>query len=312
VSTSATEREARQRLRLGLTLAVAAYGLWGIAPLYFRWLHDVPSVEIVAHRVFWSFVLLLVVVRLSGRWPELATVLRSPARLGRLGLTGILIGANWALFIWAIEQERVVAASLGYFVNPLLNVALGFALLGERLRPLQTAALALAVVGVALETRALGHLPLLSLALAGSFAFYGLVRKVWPEDPFVGLLLETVVLLPVAAVAVVWLQGLAELRADDSAGYLGALALAGVVTTAPLLCFAGAAPRLRLSTIGFTQYLAPSLQFLLAVFAFGEPFESARLVSFGIIWTALAVFTADALVAERRRPFFERPRGASS
>lgn len=305
MSRSAPPGEVERSVRVGLLLAVSAYGLWGIAPLYFRWLDDVPSVEIVAHRVFWSFVLLVLVVQISGRGGALRAVLRSPRRVGRLALTGLFIGTNWALFIWAIEQERVVAASLGYFVNPLLNVALGFLLLGERLRPLQTAALALAVAGVALETRALGHLPVLSLALAGSFAFYGLVRKVWPEDPFVGLLIETVVLLPLAGAAVLWLQGLADLRADDSPGHLGALALAGVVTTAPLLCFAGAAPRLRLSTIGFTQYLAPSLQFLLAVFAFGEPFEAERLLSFACIWVALAVFTTDAAVAERRRAYVE-------
>lgn len=293
-------------VRLGLTLAISAYGLWGIMPLYFRWVGEAGSAEVLAHRVFWSVVLLLAVVAATGRSASGLALARDPARLGRLVATGLLIGSNWVIFIYSIEIERVVEASLGYFINPLLTVALGFLVLRERLRPAQLIALLLAGAGVVLETIALGRLPLISLLLAGTFGVYGLIRKLWPEDPFIGLLAETLVLLPVALVTFVVLWRAGSLSSAQDAGMFAALMLAGVVTALPLLCFSGAAARLRLSTLGFTQYIAPSMQFLMAVFLFQEPFEVLRVLNFGLIWLALAIITADAIWQERRKPAFAR------
>lgn len=303
---SGPSAESANEVRLGLALALSAYMLWGVMPLYFRWVGAAGSAEILAHRVLWSVVLLVGVVLLSGRGARARALLREPARLRLLLATGLLIGGNWTLYVYSIEIGRVLEASLGYFINPLLNVALGFLVLGERLRRAQLLALLLASAGVLLETFALGRVPWIALALAGSFGCYGLVRKVRPEDPFIGLLAETLILLPIALATFAVLHATGALASATDPGLLAALTLAGAVTTLPLLCFSGAAPRLRLSTLGFVQYVAPSLQFLLAIFAFGEPFDALRLVNFGLIWLALAIVTVDALVQDRRKPAFAR------
>ena len=286
----------------GGLFAAAAYGIWGVAPIYFRWLEDVGAWQIVAHRVLWTALLLLPLIAWLGGTARLVAVLRDRRRLGWLVLSGLLIGGNWLLFIHAVISERILEASLGYFVNPLVSLVLGMLFLGERLRPIQWLAVLLATAGVANEILRFGAVPWLGLALALSFGFYGLVRKRLGVDSFTGLAVESWLLVPVAALFLVG-NGLAGQDAfTRSARDAIGLVLAGPVTMAPLLCFAAAASRLQLSALGFFQYIAPTLQFLLAIHVFGEPFEAAQWLTFGPIWTALGLFSVGALQVQRRAP----------
>lgn len=273
--------------RAGAFFAIAAYGLWGIVPVYWKWLNDVPALELLAHRVLWSalFVAALVV---AARKLGAARAALTPRTLAYLGASTVLIGANWGLFIWSVQTKRILQASLGYYVNPLVNVLLGVVVLGERLRRPQVIAVALATVGVVVMAVQKGSLPWISLVLAGTFAAYGLLRKTAPVDALVGLLVETVLLVPFA-LAFVWLRGSAVGRSTPS--HLLLLACAGPVTALPLLFFTAAARRLPLSTLGFFQYLSPTLQFLLAVMVYGERLTLADVVAFAAIWLALFVFT---------------------
>lgn len=273
--------------RAGALYAVAAYGLWGVVPIYWKWLNDVPALELLAHRVVWSsvFVTLLVVAM---RKLAATRAALTPRTLAYLGASTLLIGANWGLFIWAVQTKRILQASLGYYVNPLVNVVLGVVVLGERLRRPQVIAVALAALGVLVMAIQKGSLPWISLVLAGTFAAYGLLRKTAPVDALVGLLIETALLVPFA-LAFVWLRGTVVGRATS--GHLLLLACAGPVTALPLLFFTAAARRLPLSTLGFYQYLSPTLQFLLAVTVYGERLTAADVVAFAAIWVALFVFT---------------------
>ena len=295
----------------GAAFAVAAYGIWGVAPLYFRWLDDVGAWQIVAHRVLWTALLLPPILWVTGSLPRLRALFADRRRLAGLLVTGVLIGGNWSLFIYAVLAERVIEASLGYFINPLVSLLLGVFLLGERPNPLQWCAVALAAVGVANELVSFGSLPLLALALAFSFGFYGLLRKRLDVDSFTGLTVESWLLLPIAF-GYLLLNGQAGHDAfTRSAGDALALMLAGPVTMVPLLCFSAAALRLRLGTLGFFQYIAPTLTFLLAIGIFGEPFLPAQLFTFVPIWAALALFTFAAL-RERSRGARPLATGAST
>ena len=291
----------------GLLYGLAAYGLWGLVPLYFKALARVPPAEVLAHRIIWSVVFLAALVSLGGRWPELVRCLRSGKILAALLTSTLLIAVNWFVFIYGVASGQLVEASLGYFINPLVSVLLGMAFLGERLRVGQLLALALAALGVVILAVATGRLPWIALTLATSFGLYGFVRKIIPVDGLTGLSVETTLLFPAAAGYLVYL-GLAGEAAwgtiDRATDVL--LPLSGVVTTVPLICFGQAARRLRLSTLGFLQYLSPSLAFLLAVGLFGEPFTPVQVTSFACIWTALALYSVDSVLGFRRRG----PKGA--
>jgi len=284
--------------RAGLLYGVAAYGLWGLLPLYFKALGGVGPLEVLCHRVLGSAVLLWGWVWLRNSRQEVRAALR-PRVLGLLSLTGLLIAANWLVYIWAVMNSRVVEASLGYFVNPLLSLALGVVFLRERLRPVAWAAVGLAAAGVGLEAFQQGGLPWPALALASSFAFYGLLRKLAPVEAALGLAVETALLAPLALAALVWLGLDGQLVFLRRSGQLdGLLILAGLITAVPLVCFNRAVRLLPLSTAGFLQYLAPSGQFLLGVLAFHEPMPEGRWWAFAFIWAALALFSLD--LARRR------------
>ncbi len=279
----------------GLLYALGAFGLWGLSPLYWRLLAHVPPHEILLHRVVWSAVFLLWFAR--SRREELRRAATATKTSGILILTTALIGLNWYLYIKAIADRRVLDTSLGYYINPLVNVALGVLVLRERMRPLQGAAAALATAGVGWLVWSRGELPLLSLTLAFTFAAYALLRKVAPVDALAGLSFETFVLTPPCVAALAWLAFRGRVPPDLRTWLL--LAGGAAVTALPLLWFVEAARRLNLKTMGFLQFTSPTLQFLIAVFAFGEPLPRERLISFALIWLGVLLYCADAALAPR-------------
>ncbi len=285
--------------RVGVLYAVGAYGLWGVFPVYFKLVRQVPAVEVLAHRIIWSLVLLVILLAVRGNWSVLRAALSRRRNLVTLGATTLLIASNWLLFIWAVAHDYVLQASLGYFINPLVNVLLGFVFLRERLRRWQTLAVALAAVGVTYMTVAGGQFPGMALFLAGSFGLYGLLRKVANIEALVGLTIETGLLTPLAGAYLAYQMAVGRAVFGSRLDLSLILLLAGVITATPLLWFTEAARRLRLATLGFIQYLAPTGHFLLAVAAFGEPFTRAHLVTFGCIWAALAIYTFDTARAVR-------------
>jgi chloramphenicol-sensitive protein RarD len=285
--------------RIGVLYGLAAYTFWGLAVFYFKAIASVPPLEILAHRILWSVPLLLAWLAARGRLDDLRAALRTRRTLALLLASTLLIAANWLVFILAVATGHVVQASLGYYINPLLNVLLGMVFLGERLRPVQWASVLLAVTGVAWLTVSFGSLPVISLILAGTFGLYGLLRKTVPADGPVGLTVETGLLLPVMIGFLVFRAARGEMVfLHDRRTIDLLLLLAGLVTTLPLLWFTNAVRRLRLATIGFLQYLSPSLQLLIAVTVYGEPFTRTHLVTFSFIWAALGLYSLDAL---RRR-----------
>lgn len=296
------ETAERQRTRQGLLCAFGAYGLWGLIPLYFKVLAHVAPLEMLAHRIVWCFLLLVGVVVWRGRGRELRQALRTWPVVRTLFITTVLIGLNWLVFIHAVTSGQVLQTSLGYFIAPLMNVLLGVVFLGERMRSGQLAGIALAAVGVITLGVLGGQFPWIALSLAVSFGFYGLLRKTVAVDGLLGLLVETALILPVAGLYVAFLEG-TDSGAFSTTGTATVvlLVLSGPVTAVPLLLFTEAARRLRLATLGFVQYLSPTLQFLSAVLLFGEPFSTPQLVSFGCIWAAVGVYTFDSLQAYRRR-----------
>jgi chloramphenicol-sensitive protein RarD len=279
----------------GLVPAVAAFLAWGLFPIYFHALHGVPSTEILAHRIVWSAVFLSVLVTLAGRWGEWKHALSRWQTARVYLLSTSLVTVNWLLYIWAVSTGQVLEASLGYFINPLVNVLFGVFFLGEKLRPRQAAAFGLAGVGVLVLVARLGVFPWLALALALTFGGYGLVRKMAGIDPLVGLLVETSLVAPLGLglICFVAFKGTGALGRDPFTTLL--LCGAGVVTAMPLIWFARGVRGLKLSTIGLIQYLAPTLQFLSAVVLFHEPFGAAHAAAFGCIWVSLALYSADAL-----------------
>ena len=296
------EEQHRRSARAGFGFGLLAYSLWGFFPLYFKAVASVPPLEVVSHRIAWSLALLLAVVILRGRFAELRHAFRTPRTLGTLVATALLISTNWLVFIIAVEHGQVLQSSLGYFITPLVNVLLGFLFLKERLRGWQRASLLLAMAGVLILTVAGGSVPWAALILAFTFGSYGLLRKVVAVDSLLGLTVETLVLGPVAVGYLLFLAGAgrsAFLAGPPSLTVL--LASAVVVTSVPLLLFAAAARRLRLATIGFLQYLTPSLHFLLAVALYGEPFTPVHLASFACIWAGLLLYSWDALRGVRTR-----------
>ena len=288
--------------RNGVILAFGAYLLWGLLPLYLKQIMDVPALQIVAHRMVWSLVLIVIVVLALGRLRGIRTALRTRGTFALLALSAILIANNWLLYTWAILNGHVLEASLGYFINPLVNVALGMVFLKEKLRRVQGVAVALAVCGVLVMLVAQGGAVWLSLALALSFGLYGLVRKVVAIDALGGLAVETALLGPVALAWLWWsaATGVGAFGIDRTTDLL--LMAGGIFTAVPLLLFAAAARRLKYTTIGLIQYLTPTLVFIQGVLLFGEKLTTVHFVTFGLIWAGLVVYAIDSLRAGRATP----------
>ena len=289
------------RMNPGYVYALLAFGMWGLFPLYLKQVASVPPLELVAHRSAWSLVFLLGILALLRRWAWLADLRRQPRQWLVFTGTAALLSVNWLVYVYAVTGGHVLDASLGYFINPLVNVLLGVLVLRERLKPAQWLAVALAAAGVLWLTWQGGRLPWVALVLAVSFAIYGLLRKTATLGALEGLTLETLVLAPIVLPALLWFTlqpGGAMARGDWALN--GLLWLAGPLTALPLLFFAAAARRLPLATVGLMQYLSPSLQFLLGVYVFHEPLQPARLVGFVLIWAALAVYSGHAWWASRR------------
>lgn len=285
----------------GVLSAALAYAAWGLFPIYFKLLAEVPALEVVAHRTLWCMVFVVGLLALLRRWAWLGQVLRQPRVLLAFAASALLLSANWLVYVWAVQHEHVLDASLGYFINPLVNVALGFAFLHERPRRGQWLAVGLAGLGVLWLTVLTGKAPWVALVLAGTFGVYGLLRKVAALGPLEGLALETMLLTPLAAAALaLWtLQGSSSFAHADLAG-MGWLMFAGPLTALPLLLFAAGARRIPMTTLGLLQYISPSLQFLLGVWLYHEPFGGARIAGFALIWAALALYSAEGLWHSRR------------
>lgn len=280
--------------RNGALSAFCAYLLWGFAPIYFKLLSDIEPAEIVMHRVIWSALFLMVMIVAMKKWQQLKAVCSQPKLIMSLCFSASFLALNWLIFIWAVNNDHLLDASLGYYINPLFNVVLGMLFLHERLRKNQLVAVGLALVGVLIQLVALGTLPIISIILASTFAFYGLIRKKLPVNAFVGLFIESMIMLPVAVIY--WLYFLKSGTADMSLNTPSlnfTLIMAGIVTTAPLIFFTLAAKRLTLSTLGFFQYLGPSIMFLLATFYYQETMKTAELITFIFIWAALVIYSLD-------------------
>lgn len=283
----------------GLTYALFAYGIWGLFPLFFKQVSDLPPLEVLAHRVIWASLFTALILTLTRGWKNSIPHLKNPRIWFTLGLSAILIAVNWGVFIYAVSDGQVLASSLGYFLTPIINVLLGTLVLGERQDKFRKIALILAGTGVLWQIVALGELPWISLVLACSFGIYGLIRKQAPVDTLSGLLIETLVLSPVALIYWFWLVNTGQDHFLSSSGDAGRMIAMGVLTSLPLLAFAAAAKRLSLTVVGFLTYLAPTGHFLLAVFLYKEPFGIHQLISFAFIWCALVVFSGGALFAKK-------------
>ena len=297
-ATSSSSAEAVQKK--GVLYALACYISWGFVPLYWKSLQNVSAPEILSHRIVWSMVFFVALIATRSRLGELWKVARNPVYLRTYMLTAILVGVNWLIYIYAVNSGHMLESSLGYFINPLVNVFLGMVFLREKLRSLQWVSVALATTGVVFLAVQADHFPFIALSLALTFGFYGLFRKKAPLDPVLGSSLESIMLMPLAACFLGFLMAQGEgAFFHASLATHGLLMLGGAVTALPLLWFAEAASRLPLSTLGFFQYLAPTFQFLLAVFLYNEAFTRVHAVAFGCIWVGLAVFILDSRIKIR-------------
>lgn len=279
----------------GMMFAVSAYTMWGVAPIYFKQLLHVSATEILMHRIIWSALVLMGLIIGLRQINKVTTALADKKVMGLLVSAGLLLGCNWWLFIWAINNDHLLEASLGYYINPLFNVLFGFVFLGERFRKLQKFAVGLAFIGVAILIFSFGEVPYIALTLAFTFSLYGLLRKQVKVDSIPGLLIETCMMLPLAIGYWCWIDSPTSNFTNNPVSTNVLFILAGLVTTAPLLCFTAAAKRLLYSTLGFFQYIGPSIMFVLAVVVYNEPFNIERMITFGFVWTGLAVFTFDAV-----------------
>lgn len=277
--------------RIGLVQGVLAYGLWGVVAAYWKLLRHVDPIELVAHRAVWGLGVFAAILAGFGQWPAFLRALRTPRAVGMMAVSGGLLAVNWSIFVAATISGHLLDVSLGYFINPLVSIALGTLVLRERLRALQWVAIGFASAGVALITWQVGQLPRIALALALTFGLYGLLRKRAPVDALVGSALETLLMAPIA-IGLIALRG-GGVIAHTEAQTIALLVGTGVVTAVPLVLFTSSARRLPLSTTGFLQYLAPTGHFLLAILAFGEPLHRDRIAAFALIWLGLAVFSLD-------------------
>jgi len=284
----------------GVLFALAAFVAWGFLPAYWKQLQAVNPLEILCHRVVWSFVFLGLIITCQKRWSEVRGALGTGSNLKKLCLSGLLIGFNWFIYIWAVNTGHVVETSLGYYITPMVNVLIGFLLLGERFNHLQKLAVLCAFTGVVYSLAAYGDLPLFALSLAFSFAFYGYARKKIQVAPIPGLMIETVVLLAPALAYIIYRQAVHESlflsQLSTSLWLIGA----GAATSLPLLCFSSATRKLNLSTIGILQYIAPSIAFVLGVFVYREVFDWHSLITFGLIWCGVVIYCSDSLIRSRK------------
>ncbi|WP_052952334.1 EamA family transporter RarD [Devosia epidermidihirudinis] len=292
--TSVDVNEARN----GVLAALLAYSAWGFLPLLFRELHSVNSVMIVAERTVWSLVLLSIILIFTKGYGEVRALFADRRRATMTLVSAVLLAANWLLYVWAVESGQVLEASFGYFINPLVNVVMGMVLLGERQNKLQTISIVIATIGIGIQALGLGNVPYVALGLALTFGFYGYFRKTAQLGPASGLFAETVMLAPFALAYVIFNIATTGIGAHGDPYLMFMLILTGPATAIPLLLFAFAVRRLRLTTIGMFQYIAPSIQFLVAIFLFGEHLNGLRLFSFALIWLSLMVFSYDSF---RRR-----------
>ena len=293
-------------MQSGLLAAAAAYIIWGLFPLYFHQLAHLDALEVVLHRSVWSLLFLLGVLAWQRRWAWLGPVVAQPRKLATAAASALLLSTNWLLYIYAVNHGHVLEASLGYFINPLVNVALGVLVLHERPRRMQWLALAVAAAGVAWLTWVAGRPPWVSLALALTFGLYGLLKKTATLGALEGLTLETLLLAPLALPGLLWLSTHGGALASAPPATWGWLLLAGPITALPLLLFAFGAQRIPMVSLGLLQYLSPSLQFLLGVWVFHEPMQGGRLAGFLLIWMALAIYTADSAWRLRREALAAR------
>lgn len=277
----------------GIGFGLLAYVIWGCFPIYFRQLGDISPMDILSNRTAWAFVFVTLLLTLRGRWNKVTAMLRMPHHLIRLSIAALLLGSNWLGFLWALDQHQLVAASLGYFLTPLVNVLLGLLVLKEKLNRKEWLAILLAVAAVGNELLALGTLPWISLFLAGTFGVYGLLRKQVPVDAISGLWLETLAMLPICLIYAAWQATHGHLVFSLFSGITAALLIgSGIMTAVPLMAFAAATQRLDLATVGMLMYINPTMQFLTAIFIFDEPLQPARLASFGLIWLGLVIFSS--------------------
>ncbi|MFC0136058.1 protein RarD [Massilia eurypsychrophila] len=296
-------------MRTGIISATLAFLCWGLFPLYFNALKDVPPGQILAHRVVWSLLFLAIVLTFRRQWSWLPAVLRRPRVIGSFVASAFLLSVNWLVYIWAVNNGHVIEGSLGYFINPLVNIMFGYLILKERLRSVQWMAIALAALGVAWLTWQTGSVPWIALILASSFGAYGLMRKTAALGALEGLSFETMVLFPLALGYLAWLgvlgqNGFINAASDDTRWLLVA---AGPITAIPLLLFASGARKIPLAVLGMLQYISPTIQFLLGVWLFHEAFTAERLVGFVLIWSALALYAAEGLWRNRQNKLGSDP-----
>jgi chloramphenicol-sensitive protein RarD len=287
-------------MKKGILYGIGAYVLWGFFPIYWKFLHEVPALQVIGHRISWSFIVLMVFILLTKQWQDFRAAAFHPKTIGTYALAGVLLSINWLVYVWGVNADFIVETSLGYFINPLLSVLLGVVFLRERLRLAQWIPVALAAIGVLYLTFVYGRLPWIALSLAFSFGIYGLVKKLAPLGSLYGLTLETAMVFPLALIYLLVM----EMNSAGAFLHNGLtidlfLAGAGIVTTVPLLMFASAAKQIPLTMVGILQYIAPTLQFLIGVLIYKEPFDRAHLIGFGIVWLALVIFWVENYLAHR-------------
>lgn len=284
----------------GILYGIGAYLLWGVFPIYWKLLHDVPALQVISHRVAWSFIVLMIYILATKQWQDFRTVASHVRTIMIYAAAGVLLSINWLIYVWGVNAGFIVETSLGYFINPLLSVLMGVIFLRERLRPMQWIPVTIATAGVIYLTITYGRLPWIALSLALSFASYGLIKKLAPLGSLYGLTLETGLIFPIALLYI----GFVQMNGSGALLHIGPqvdllLIASGIVTTIPLLMFASAAKQIPLTMVGLLQYIAPSMQFLLGVFLYKEPFDHSHLIGFGIVWAALVIFWIENYLANR-------------
>lgn len=284
----------------GILNSIAAYALWGFFPIYWKLLHEVPALEVIGHRIGWSFLLLITFILVTKQWRQFRSAALTSKTFVIYSIASILLTINWLVYVWGVNAGFIVETSLGYFINPLLSVLLGVVFLRERLRLAQWIPVALAAAGVLYLTLAYGRLPWIALSLAFTFGFYGFVKKLAPLGSLYGLTLETGIVFPAALIYLVLMESTNTGAFMHRGAFIDVLLIgAGLVTTIPLLLFASAARQIPLSVIGILQYIAPTLQFLIGVLIYHEPFDQSRLIGFGLVWLALIIFWLENYLAHR-------------
>lgn len=287
-------------MKKGILNGIAAYALWGFFPIYWKLLHEVPALEVIGHRIGWSFILLIAFILLTKQWREFRSAALTYKTVVIYSVAAILLTVNWLVYVWGVNAGFIVETSLGYFINPLLSVLLGVIFLRERLRPGQWIPVALAAAGVLYLTLAYGRPPWIALTLAFTFGFYGFVKKLAPLGSLYGLTLETGIVFPIALIYLAFIEFTSAGAFLHNGALIDLLLIgAGLVTTIPLLMFASAARQIPLSVVGILQYIAPTLQFLIGVLIYHEPFDQSRLIGFGLVWLALIIFWLESYLANR-------------